>query len=319
MKTRHALCAASLLGLLAASQAQLKIRPSPSIDVGEFPAESAPIASFELVNTGTESLRIISVKSDCPCFNPIIYTKRIPPHGSTPLDVLIDSDLLAGPFEKTVRVRVGGNNATNAVLKVKGTVHHAMLGVPRIMTTGRTAIHQPWSTNLLLTLRKDLSETPTLRVGGHPRFEGKLVSTPNPRQFKLHLCMPAQQKPAYWESKVVLSFDQAPAIHPMMIKINGYAGGTLHPSVQKLKVVKNRASITLQRIYPKGTAHQPAPLSCGVSGVSIQETPLPEEGKSTVQFIFSEEFSKRVDREKRVVIPLATEGFIPIGLVVEKN
>lgn len=251
---------ASLLGSLAASQAQLVIRPVSSMDVGDFPAESAPAASFELVNTGSESLPIIEVKSDCYCFNPVIYTPKIPPHGSTPLDVFIDADLLAGPFEKTVRVRIGGKHATNVVLKVKGTVHHALSGIPRFIATDRTAIDRPWSTNLLLTLRKDLSETPVLRIGGHPRFEGTLVPAKKTGQFNLHLCMPAQQKPAYWESRVVLSFEQTPAIRPTMIKVNGYAGGTLHPSVQKLRIAKNKTSITLQRIYPAGSPPRPASL-----------------------------------------------------------
>lgn len=317
MKTNHALCTASLLGALAASQAQLVIRPSPLIDVGEFPAESVPTASFELVNTGSESLPITGVKSDCHCFNPTIYTKRIPARGSTPLDVFIDAGLLDGPFEKTVRVRVGGKNATNAVLTVKGTVHHAILGIPRFMATDRTAIHQPWSTNLLFTLRKDLSETPTLRLGGHPQFEGKLVSTKNSRQFNLHLCMPAQQQPLYWESRVVLSFDQTPAIRSTMIKINGYAGGTLHPSIQKLSGAKKRTSITLQRIYPVGTPHQPAPLRCNHPGVSIKET-HGTQGQSTVEFSFSEGFLQQLANEGRITISLATDGFIPTTLVVEK-
>ncbi len=316
MKTKNALCMASLLGSLAVSQAQLEIRPSLSMDVGDFPAESAPTASFELVNTGSESLPIIEVKSDCYCFNPVVYTPKIPAHGSTPLDVFIDADLLAGPFEKTVHVRIGGKNATNAVLKVKGTVHHAILGIPRFMATDRTAIQQPWSTNLLLTLRKDLSETPVLRVKGHPRFEGTLLSTPTPGQFNLHLCMPAQQKPTYWESRVVLSFEQTPAIRPTMIKINGYAGGTLHPSVQKLRIAKNKASITLQRIYPAGTPPHPAPLRCNRRGVSIKET-HGTPGQSKVEFSFSADFLKQLATEGRIAIQLITEGFIPVGLVVE--
>ncbi len=317
MRLKYALCTASLLGALATSQAQLAIRPSPSMDVGEFPAESAPTASFELLNTGPESLQIIEVKSDCRCFTPLVYTPKIPARGSTPLDVFIHADLLDGPFEKTILVRIGGKDATNAVLTVKGTVHHAILGIPRFIATDRTAIHQPWSTNLLLTLRKDLSETPTLRLGGHPQFEGKLVSTKNPRQFNLHLCMPALQKPAYWESQVVLSFDQTPAIRPRTIKVNGYAGGTLHPSVQKLSGTKKRAPITLQRIYPTGTPHQPAPLRCNRPGVSIKET-HGTQGQSTVEFSFSEGFCKQLATEGRIAIPLVTDGFIPTTLVVEK-
>ncbi len=316
MKIKKALCMASLLSSLAASQAQLVVRPSLSIDVGDFSAESAPAASFELVNTGSESLPIIEVKSDCYCFNPVVYTRKIPPLGSTPLDVFIDADLLDGPFEKTVRVRIGGKNATNVVLKVKGTVHHAILGTPRFIATDRTATDRPWSTNLLLTLRKDLSETPVLRVGGHPRFEGTLVPAQNPGQFNLHLCMPSQQKPAYWESRVVLSFEQTPAIRPTMIKINGYAGGTLHPSIQKLRIAKNKASITLQRIYPAGTPHQPAPLRSNRRGVSVNET-HGTHGQSMVEFSFSDGFLKQLAKEGRIAIQLASEGFIPVGLVVE--
>ena len=317
MRLKHALCAANLLGALATSQAQLAIRPSPSMDVGEFPAESAPTASFELLNTGPESLQIIEVKSDCRCFTPLVYTPKIPARGSTPLDVFIHADLLDGPFEKTILVRIGGKDATNAMLTVKGTVHHAILGIPRFIATDRTATDRPWSTNLLLTLREDLSETPVLRVGGHPRFEGTLVPAQNPGQFNLHLCMPAQQKPTYWESRVVLSFEQTPAIRPTMIKINGYAGGTLHPSIQKLRVEKNSASITLQRIYPAAIPPRPAPLRSNRRGVSIKET-HGTPGQSTVEFSFSADFLKQLATEGRIAIQLFTDGFIPTTIVVEK-
>lgn len=317
MKNKKALCLVSLLGSLAVSQARLVVRPSLSIDVGDFPAESAPAANFELVNTGSESLPIIEVKSDCHCFNPVIYTQNIPSCGSTPLDVFIDADLLAGSFKKTVRVRIGGKTATNVVLEVKGTVHHAILGAPRFIATDRTAIDRPWSTNLLLTLRKDLSEIPVLRIGGHPQFKGTLIPAQTPGQFNLHLCMPAQQKPVYWESRVVLSFDQTPAIRPTMIKVNGYAGGTLHPSVQKLHVIKNKVSITLQRIYPAGTPPRPAPLRSNRRGVSIKEI-QGTHGQSRVEFSFSDDFLNQLAKEERIPIQLATEGFIPATLVVEK-
>jgi len=104
-----------------ATSAQLKIHPAPSLDLGEFPAESAPTARFELFNRGSNKLPIVEVISGCDCLEPIAYGKQIQSKESVPLDVLINGNLLSGPFEKEILIRIGGENPTNAVLKIRGT------------------------------------------------------------------------------------------------------------------------------------------------------------------------------------------------------
>ena len=41
-------------------------------------------------------------------------------------------------------------------------------------------------------------------------------------------------------------------------------------------------------------------------------------GQSMVEFSFSDGFLKQLAKEGRIAIQLASEGFIPVGLVVEK-
>jgi hypothetical protein len=51
----------------------------------------------------------------------------------------------------------------------------------------------------------------------------------------------------------------------------------------------------------------------------IQETPLPELGKSTIHLSFSEAFLQHAKKEGRIAIQLLAEGFIPANLVVEAH
>ena len=307
---------AILTGGFISAEAQLEIHPSLSIDLGEFPAESPPIASFDLVNTGSVCLVITDVKSSCPCFNPVVYITKIPSHESVPLDIFIHTDLLFGTFEKTVQIKFKGNTTTHTVVTVKGTVVHPIFGIPSFIATDRTAIGQSWSTNLLLTLRKDLSTKPTIQVDGHPHFKGQLLPTKNPKAFNLQLYMSPQENPAYWESQVVFRFDPSLKIRPMTLKINGYAGGTLHPSIRKLNPKEKKASILLQRIYPTKSQQTPSPLRCNNPRVSITETHQAA-GQSLVVFSFSDALLEQLTNKGRIPIQLTTDGFIPISLVLE--
>ncbi len=320
MKLQQILFAAVLLGGTPAPQAGLEIRPAPLLDLGEFPGESAPVANFELVNAGSNTLRIVEIKSGCTCFEPILFEKEIPPGASTPMDVFINGNLLSGHFEKKILLRIGGETPTNAVLKIKGTSRPAILDAPKFVFTGRTAFGQSWETNILLHVRQDLTKPPTLRLEGNPELHGELKETQSEMDrpsINLHLRMPPQTEPFYWEGRIILAFRESPAIPPILIKVNGYSGGTLHPSPNKIKPSGKIASFILQRTYPTGATPSPAQIQCSESGVAIQETPLPELGKSRVELIFSETFIQQLQQEDRITIPLSAKGFIPTTLVVE--
>lgn len=313
---RQALFAAVLLGGTSVVQARLEIRPAASLDLGGFPAESAPVASFELVNTGSNSLRIAKVESGCNCFEPVAYEKSIPPGGSTPLDVFINGNLLSGSFEKEILLRIGGETPTNATLTIKGTARPAIPNAPKFVFAGRTAVGQPWETNILLHVRQDLTETPTLRMEGRSRLKGELAPTATTDQFNIKISMPPQPEPFYWESRIVLSFSESPAIPPIPIKANGYNGGTLHVSPGKVKPAGKSASFILQRTYPAGAIPNPTQLHGNETGIEIRETPLPKLGKSRVELTFSEAFLQRLEEEGRIAVSLSVKGFIPTTLVV---
>jgi len=317
MKISTTILAAGLLGGLATSQGQLEIHPGTTLDLGGFPAESAPVAAFELANTGTAPLRVVNVSAKCPCLDPVVYEKTIPPGGSTPLDVFIDGNLLSGSFDKQIHLWVGAPATTNIELAIKGTANRAIDGAPKFIFSGRIPLGQAWSTNLLLHVRSDLAEKPQLRMEGLSPLEAKLVPAPAPGQTGLKLRMPPQTRPLQWQNKIALFFPNHPAIPARIIAINGCGGGTLTPSAQKLKASAEGASFLLQRTYPAGTAPRPAPLSCATPGVSIRETPLPEAGKSSVHLSFSGEFLQRSQKEGRIAIQLLAEGFVPASLVVE--
>jgi len=317
MKMSRTMLAASLLGGLATSHAQLEIRPGTTLDLGGFPAESAPVAAFELANTGTAPLRVRNVSAKCPCLDPVVYEKTIPPGDSTPLDVFIDGNQLSGPFAKPIQLWIGTPTPTNIELAVKGTAHRAIDGAPKFIFSGRIPLGQPWGTNLLLNIRPDLSEKPLLRTEGLSPLEAGLVSAPVPGQIGLKLRMPPQAKPLLWKNKISLSFPGHPAIPARTIAINGCCGGTLTPSAQKLKASAEGASLVLQRTYPDGAPPRPAPLSCPDPGISIREVPLPEFGKSTVHFSFSKKLLQQLGKEKRIPIQLVAEGFVPASLVLE--
>jgi len=326
MKSPKLLIAIGLLGGGLATSAQLKIHPAPSLDLGEFPAEAAPTARFELFNQGSKTLPIVEVISGCDCLEPIAYEKLIQPKESVPLDVLINGSLLSGPFKKEILIRIGGKNPTNAVLKIRGTARRAIPDAPQFIFAGRTAIGQPWETNLLLRVRADLTETPILRIEGNPNLHGELEKTQSkeaqmePRPpIILHLRIPPQAEPFYWENRIILSFSESPAPPPTIINVNGYSGGTLHPSLQILKATAKGASFTLRRNGPSGTHPDPAPLICKTPGVDANETPLPGRvGQSTVQLTFSGEFLQQLKRETRIVLQLDAKGFIPITLAAEQ-
>ena len=323
MKLTEILLITSVMGELIPAQAALEIRPGTVIELGSFKAEAPPTASVELINTGKEILPITQIKSSCHCFKPLLYEKNIPPGGSVSLDVLINGNLLSGPFEKEILLRIGGECPTNAVLKIMGTSRPAIPDAPQFVFTGRTAIGQSWETNILLHVRQDLTAPPTLRLVGNPRLHGELkepqseMARAEPRPpINLHLYMPPQTESFYWEGRIILAFSESPAIPPIPIKANGYSGGTLHTSSNKIKPSGKNASFILQRTYPSGSPPCPAQIQCSEMGVAIRETPLPELGRSRVELVFSETFLQRLKEDGRIAIQLITEGFIPTTLVV---
>ena len=318
MRLAHTIRIAILYGsLIISSQAQLKIRPSTTLDLGDFPAEAAPIARFELVNVGTNRLRMIEAKTECACFEPVLYEKSISPSGSTPMDIFINGNLLSGPFEKKIHLRMVPPAPTPIVVTVKGIAHPAVNAFPKFIFSGRIPLGHVWSTNLLLNVRSGLIEKPALHITGNALLKGSLLPASTAGQIGIQLRIPPQTKPIQWEDELVLSFPSNPAIPETVIEINGYCGGTLQPSAQKIKATAMGATLTLQRIYPDGVPPRPTSLICTTPGVSLQETSLPTVGKSRVQLRFSTEFLQRLEKEKRIAIQLATEGFLPVGLVME--
>jgi hypothetical protein len=131
--------------------------------------------------------------------------------------------------------------------------------------------------------------------------------------------MPPQTTPLLWGNKIALSFPNHPSIPKQIIAINGCCGGILTPSTQKLKASTQGANFILQRTDPSGVSPHPSPLSCSTPGILIQETPLPELGKSTIHLSFSEAFLQHAKKEGRIAIQLLAEGFIPANLVVEAH
>ena len=292
--------------------ARLQVLPGSAVDLGSFPAESAPTASFELLNKGDAPLHIAGIESGCACFDPVVYQNAIPPGGRVPLDVFINGSKLNGPFEKQILLQVGPPSPTNAILTIKGNARRALPGAPPLVFAGILPLGQPWNTNLELRVRDDLEARPTLHIDGFPGLGGELLPSQNPHRFLLQLHTPPSNTPLSWQGEAVIRFEGVPKIPPVSIKVSGCNGGILQPSTTRLRLVRNTAIFTLQRQPPA-----PAPITCATAGVEIEETPLPTPGKSRIRLLFSKPLLQRLKQGQRIPVRLEAKGFVPANLVVE--
>lgn len=88
-------------------------------DFGNIPQGRPVTHLFEVVNKGTEALRIENVQASCGCTTPEWSFDPIKPGGSATIKVGYNS-AAEGPFQKTVTVHYNGNQTKTIV--ISGTV-----------------------------------------------------------------------------------------------------------------------------------------------------------------------------------------------------
>lgn len=307
------------IGLLAGAAAvhgELQVAPVDGVELGTFLAEAAPLASFELVNTGTEVVRIVRANSDCSCLEPVVYADRIAPGERIPLDVYVDGTQLSGFFEKTVSLTVAGTQATNVVLRIKGTARPAVSGLPRFVDAPRLAVGEAWETNLAFTVREDLQHGQAVDSMGNMVLEVGLVRGKERGAYGLHLAVPPSPVPLSWENSLLISFRGRPEIPAVRVLVRGYIGGTLHPAAPVMAVSSASATLDVRRDVPASAAQAPSPIHCDRPGVRLEESPVVN-GTSTLQFHFPEDFMRQLKKDGRIPLQLKAAGFLPATIVAK--
>lgn len=94
-----------------------------SYDFGNIPEEGGPVEySFEVTNTGTAPLVIISAKAQCGCTRPTFPQKPIAPGKSDVIKVKYLPKGRPGEFVKEVKVKTNDKQHRTVRLKISGMV-----------------------------------------------------------------------------------------------------------------------------------------------------------------------------------------------------
>jgi len=117
-----ALCATlATRQLLLARDSAIVEMSRQSFDFGEVPEGTKVKHSFVLHNKATAQLSIASIRSSCPCLSSRVASQRVPPRGSTVVEIVLDTHELVGPacYSTILTFR---NRREPIVLRVHGNV-----------------------------------------------------------------------------------------------------------------------------------------------------------------------------------------------------
>jgi hypothetical protein len=94
-------------------------------DFGKIPQGKPVFYSFEIINTGTEPLKLDNVQASCGCTTPEWSQDPIAPGATASIKVGYNS-AAEGPFDKAITITYNTNQTKQ--LKIKGTVWKAPEG-----------------------------------------------------------------------------------------------------------------------------------------------------------------------------------------------
>lgn len=93
-----------------------------AFDFGKIQQGRPVTHEFELVNSGSDTLKLENVQASCGCTTPVWKKDPVLPGGSTKINVGYNA-ASEGPFEKPVTVYYNGGQTK--VLTIKGAVYKA--------------------------------------------------------------------------------------------------------------------------------------------------------------------------------------------------
>lgn len=102
--------------------ADVLLLKQPSYDFGKIQQGRPVTHLFEIVNTGTEPIRLENVQASCGCTTPEWNRDPIAPGASATIRVGYNS-AAEGPFQKTVAITYNGGLSKNIV--ISGNVYKA--------------------------------------------------------------------------------------------------------------------------------------------------------------------------------------------------
>jgi hypothetical protein len=106
------------------AQDALKLKETEH-DFGKIPQGKPVFYSFEIINTGTEPLKLDNVQASCGCTTPEWSQEAIAPGATSTIKVGYNS-AAEGQFDKSITITYNTNQTKQ--LKIKGTVWKAPEG-----------------------------------------------------------------------------------------------------------------------------------------------------------------------------------------------
>jgi len=106
------------------AQDALKLKETEH-DFGKIPQGKPVFYSFEIINTGTEPLKLDNVQASCGCTTPEWSQEPIAPGATASIKVGYNS-AAEGPFDKAITITYNTNQTKQ--LKIKGAVWKAPEG-----------------------------------------------------------------------------------------------------------------------------------------------------------------------------------------------
>ena len=289
------------------------------INIGTFPAEVAQTASFTVSNCTDRIILLKSPESCCAMIEPVLFGKEIAPGRCIPLDVLIDPGSLAGPFRKSFTLKTHHAADAPITLWVSGTAEPAISLPTSHLLAGWTALGKPWSTNMTIAVRPDMTGKLEAETRSNLGLKTKIKHVTN-STYTVYFDILPNQVPTNWYGTVTLSINGTNGAASCQIQLEGCIGGSLLPQAQKLILTKKdqtSISFNLLRKYPLPPPATPATLTINNAHVQIKEATSSQAGMSRITLIFDSTFREQLQKEVRIPLQLQAADCTPAPIMIE--
>lgn len=239
--------------------------PNPEIDAGIISRGESLSAVYTLRNTGTESLRLISVDGHCPCIETALSHTEIPPGGEGALDVRFTAASGAGDTVRIIELTTNDPERRTISLTFKARVAVPFGFADRAVDMGR--VHHEYAEPLIreaiLLIRESSTAKPAALETSSPLVTARLTGNETVAQGQRRLGLEVSLLPGLPPGPVAETVTVRSAgegLEPAVLEVNGLVTGDVAAAPEQLRLLvvetaRRTARDSWARVYLTG--HSP--------------------------------------------------------------
>jgi hypothetical protein len=158
------------------AQPRLAVQEGAQFDLGKVFRGTQVERTLTLKNTGTDTLIIEHVNTSCGCTGTILKNNRIPPGGTTPLQIKFDSKNFTGNVHKSVGVYSNGGEGGLTRIEFTASVFEEIGIEPQTIMFTDAEVSRKSETKLTVT---NNGATPLLLTGYRSTLKELTVTLPH--------------------------------------------------------------------------------------------------------------------------------------------